>query len=225
MNPDEDHVRIGLASASPRRRELLSLTGWPVTVLAAGVDEAMLPGEAPEEMALRLALSKARAATALDGMMVRLGADTVVVDGDDVLGKPSNVAEAVEMLERLRAGTHRVLSALVFVDAARGIEAAELCATVVPMRNYSPEQVAGYVASGSPLDKAGAYGIQDDGFQPVAVERLNGCFANVMGLPLCHLVRAMRHLGHRPPVDVPAACRRHTAYACQVYHRILREEA
>jgi predicted house-cleaning NTP pyrophosphatase (Maf/HAM1 superfamily) len=91
------------------------------------------------------------------------------------------------------------------------------------MRPYSPREVAAYVAGGSPLDKAGAYGIQDDGFLPVDLERLTGCYANVMGLPLCHLARALRRLGHPSPADVPAGCRAHTGYDCPVYESILRE--
>jgi predicted house-cleaning NTP pyrophosphatase (Maf/HAM1 superfamily) len=91
------------------------------------------------------------------------------------------------------------------------------------MRRYSPGEAAAYVAGGSPLDKAGAYGIQDDGFRPVALEHLHGCYANVMGLPLCHLARALRRLGHPSPRDVPAACRSHTGYDCPVYESILRE--
>jgi len=225
MSPDLARPLIGLASASPRRRELLGLTGWAVSNLPAGVDEVPLAGETAEVLARRLALAKARAAAASpDGLAVTLGADTIVVDGGRMMGKPADAAEAAEMLERLRGGTHRVLTALALVDPRRGTELVELCETAVPMRDYTRDEVAGYVASGSPLDKAGAYGIQDGGFQPVALERLEGCFANVMGLPLCHLVRGMRRLGHVPPADVPTACQEHTAYACRVFDRILREE-
>lgn len=226
MNLVQDCPQIGLASASPRRRELLCLTGWKATSLHADVDETPHDGETPESLVRRLALSKALAAAALaDGLAVMLGADTVVVDDGRMMGKPSDAAEAVEMLEQLRGGTHRVLTALALLEPRGRAELIELCETAVPMRDYAPDEVAGYVETGSPLDKAGAYGIQDGGFQPVALERLDGCFANVMGLPLCHLVRAMRRLGYEPPANVPAACRERTAYQCRVFDRILRGEA
>ena len=114
---------------------------------------------------------------------------------------------------------------IVLIEPQNHHEIVEVCETLVPMRNYDLVEIEAYVASGSPLDKAGAYGIQDDGFQPVAAELLQGCYTNVMGLPLCHLVRAMRRLGHHPPVDVPTACQVYTGFLCPVYQQILGEDA
>jgi septum formation protein len=173
-------------------------------------------------MALRLALAKARAASDGSGRFA-VGADTVVEYRGEILGKPADGREAQAMLERLSGESHRVITALAILAPDGSTPVTEVCVTNVPMRPYSPGEAAAYVAGGSPLDKAGAYGIQDDGFSPVALEHLHGCYANVMGLPLCHLARALRRLGHPSPRDVPAACRSHTGYDCPVYESILRE--
>jgi len=217
---------ITLASGSPRRRQLLALTGWPALVRPITVDETAHAGEAPEELARRLALTKARQGLRQNGgAALVLAADTIVAVGGVLLGKPADAAEAARMLERLRGRSHRVVTALALIDRRTESELGDVCATEVPMRAYSDDEIQAYAASGSPLDKAGAYGIQDRHFQPVAVDRLQGCYANVMGLPICHLVRTMRRLGHAPPVDVPAACRGETGYDCPVYANILGEEA
>jgi MAF protein len=168
-----------------------------------------------------LAVAKARLAAEQEGQgEIVLAADTVVAKADRILGKPLDQTEAHRMLMDLRAQSHQVITALMLIGD--GQEAIEICETTVPMRDYGPKEVSEYVATGSPLDKAGAYGIQDSGFDPVAVEKMEGCFANVMGLPLCHLVRAMRSLGQTPEADVPLACQAHTGYDCPVYPEILR---
>jgi MAF protein len=215
---------LTLASASPRRRELLSLSGWSFALGPAKVDERPEAGESAEAMAARLALAKARAAAEGPGR-IAVAADTVVEHRGQILGKPADAAEARAMLERLAGECHRVVTAVAVLGPEGAAPEVEVCVTEVPMRAYSAAEAAAYVASGSPLDKAGAYGIQDDGFQLVDVGHLHGCFANVMGLPLCHLVRAMRRLGNHPPADVPAACMAHTGYDCPVYESILRETA
>ncbi len=215
---------LTLASASPRRRELLALGGWSFTLAPASIDEQPKSGESAEAMAVRLALAKARRAGRAPGGFA-LGADTVVEHRGEILGKPGDAGSAQAMLERLAGESHRVVTALAILGPNGAAATTEVCITQVPMRAYSPKEAAAYVAGGSPLDKAGAYGIQDATFQPVDVERLYGCFANVMGLPLCHLARAMRRLGHPAPADVPAACRAHTGYDCPVYASILRETA
>jgi MAF protein len=174
----------------------------------------------------RLALAKADSAgAAADHNEIVLAADTAVLNGDRILGKPADRAEAREMLQALRGREHRVLTAIALVDQASGERVVDVCETCVPMRAYGDAEVEAYVASGAVQDKAGAYGIQDHGFDPVLVDQMQGCYANVMGLPLCHLVRSMRRLGLEPPGDVPAACRAHTGYACSVYPGILGAEA
>ncbi len=217
---------ITLASGSPRRRHLLALTGWQAVVRPVSVDETAHPGETAEELGRRLALTKARQDLRQNGgAALVLSADTIVAAGDVLLGKPAGAVEATQMLQCLRGRTHRVVTALALIDAGTQTELVDVCVTEVPMRAYRDDEILAYAASGAPLDKAGGYGIQDRPVQPVAVDQLHGCYANVMGLPLCHLVRTMRRLGHVPPVDIPAACRQETGYECPVYPQVLSEEA
>ncbi|HEY4667200.1 MAG TPA: nucleoside triphosphate pyrophosphatase [Anaerolineales bacterium] len=211
---------LTLASASPRRQALLRLTGWELVSRPAEVDERPEPGESPEQLTQRLAIGKARTAA---GELV-LGADTVVVLENDMLGKPAGSVAARDMLQALRGRTHRVISSIALVDRAGRTVALDTCVSEVPMREYSEADVDQYLRSGSPLDKAGGYGIQDGEFNPVNMDQMHDCFANVMGLPLCHLVRNMRRLGHEPPADVPEACQAYTGYDCPVYPAILRGE-
>ena len=203
-------MRLILASSSPRRRQLLALLGLPFTVVRAEVDERPLPGEDPAATARRLSRAKARAAAAHVGEGLIVAADTLVVLEGEILGKPADPAEATAMLRRLRGREHRVLSGLTLLDVASGREATEVVETRVWMRLTSDEEIAAYVSSGDPLDKAGAYAVQHAGFHPVA--RLWGCAANVMGLPLCRLDALLRALGvplGTTPVQVcrpPRAC-------------------
>ena len=211
---------LTLASASPRRQELLRLTGWTLFSRPGEIDERPEPGEVPEQLTQRLAIHKARAA---EGELV-LGADTVVVLEDEILGKPAGSEAAREMLRALRGRSHRVISSIALVDAAGHTIALDTCVSEVPMRDYAEAEIEQYLRSGSPLDKAGGYGIQDGDFNPVSMGQMHDCFANVMGLPLCHLVRNMRRLGYEPPADVPGACQAYTGYDCPVYPAILRGE-
>jgi len=223
-----DGVQLYLASNSARRRELLSLCGWEFGLLAAQVDETPLPGEDGLDYVQRLAKSKVMASASRAGMDgVLIAADTSVierqVDGKTrILGKPNGHDEAVEMLRCLRSRTHQVHTALAILSTREGTFWSDLCTTNVTMRNYSDDELEDYVASGDPMDKAGAYAIQHTGFHPV--EKLDGCFTNVMGLPLCHLTRSLSHLGVFEKVDVPQACHSATGYECPVYHQILIEK-
>jgi MAF protein len=217
---------INLASASPRRYSLLEITGWQANVCPVEIDEHPFQHEMAEVLVERLALTKARAAVAYHNPIgVVLAADTVVADGECLLGKPADKVEAKRMLSSLKGRSHRVLTTLVLIDQRTEREVIETCETLVPMRDYEMNEVETYIASGAPLDKAGGYGIQDDAFCPVAVGHLQGCYTNVMGLPLCHLVRAMSRLGGSPPVNVPQTCQAYTGYNCPVYNDILREQA
>jgi MAF protein len=211
---------IILASNSPRRKELLTLFGLPFSTCPADIDEDPLPGETPRAYVLRLAESKARATAAQvpAGSLV-IAADTTVADGMDILGKPVDDRQAVEMLTRLRGHIHQVYTAVAILRTADGALFLDSCVTDVPMREYSDDELAAYVATGDPLDKAGAYAIQHDGFHPV--EHLEGCYANVVGLPLCHLTRLLRRMNVSPPVDVPIACQATLRYDCPVFHLYL----
>lgn len=213
-------MHILLASNSPRRRELLSLTGWRFHVHPAQVDERPLPGERGDRYVLRLSESKARAVTHQAGeARLVVAADTAVVDREEILGKPRDARQAVAMLERLRGGVHQVYTAVAALDLQTDVLITDLCCSDVPMRDYRDEEIHAYVSGGDPLDKAGAYAIQHAGFHPV--EGLRGCFANVMGLPLCHLTRTLRKFGIQPSEDVPQTCQAHLEFACPVYEGIL----
>lgn len=202
-----------LASNSPRRRQLLALAGWEFSVSAADVDEGQRPNESPADYVLRLAEKKARAIRANIDQII-LAADTTVVDGTDTLGKPKDSAEAVEMLKRLRGHTHQVYSAIALLRQSDGLLLKDLCITDVPMRAYSDEEILAYVQTGDPLDKAGAYAIQHPEFHPVL--SLNGCFASVMGLPMCHVILLMRQMGLQPDVGFFASCATLLEYQCPV---------
>lgn len=210
---------ILLASNSPRRKQLLALAGWPYRIQPAEVDETPLPGEPAEAYVLRLAESKARAAagSAEDGLV--LAADTTVVDAGAILGKPNDADAARAMLRQLRGRSHQVLTALTVLQSRPDRLLTDVCVTDVPMRAYAEAEIEAYVASGDPLDKAGAYAIQHAGFHPV--ESLAGCYANVVGLPLCHLARTLRRLGLAPRADLPQACQAALGYQCPVYEQIL----
>jgi septum formation protein len=212
-----------LASNSPRRRQLLAWTGWDFTVSPVAIDETPLPGEDPAAYVSRLARTKgeAQARRSPPGSLV-LSADTIVADGLALLGKPADPREAVSMLQRLRGHSHQVYTAIALIATGADRSAADRCASDVPMRAYTGAEIAAYVASGDPLDKAGAYAIQHPGFHPV--DDFKGCFASVMGLPLCHLVRSMSRLGQPAPVDVATVCQAKLNYVCPVSAAILRGE-
>lgn len=210
-----------LGSNSPRRRQLLALTGWPFSVSAADVDESQYANENPTDYVLRLAATKARAIKA-DADQIVLAADTTVVDKGEILGKPKDNAEAVDMLRRLRGHTHQVYTGVALYRVRDGLLLKDLCVTDVPMRDYSDEEIAAYVRTGDPLDKAGAYAIQHAEFKPVA--DLGGCFASVMGLPVCHVIRLMRQMDIQPNSDFFRSCETLLEYDCPVSNAILSGE-
>ncbi|HSB03136.1 MAG TPA: Maf family protein [Anaerolineales bacterium] len=211
-----ERPKLILASNSPRRRQLLELAGWTFSVSAADVDESQRLNESPADYVLRLAETKARvAAGALaNADRIILAADTTVVDGMDILGKPADSAEAIAMLKRLRAHTHQVYSGIALLRLSDGLLLKDLCVTDVSMRNYSDEEILAYVQTGDPLDKAGAYAIQHPDFHPVA--NLDGCYASVMGLPMCHVLLLMRKLGLQPNAEFFASCETLLEYQCPV---------
>ncbi len=207
-----------LASNSPRRRQLLSLAGWQFGASAADVDESEYPNELPADYVLRLAETKARAIQA-DADQIILAADTTVVDGMDILGKPKDSEEATAMLTRLRGHTHQVYTGIALLRPSDGLLLKDLCVTDVPMRDYSDEEIHAYVATGDPLDKAGAYAIQHPEFHPVG--NLDGCYASVMGLPMCHVILLLRKMGIQPNADVFAGCETLLEYQCPVSDALL----
>jgi septum formation protein len=215
--------RLILASNSPRRRQLFALGDWDFKVIVADVDETPLENETPGEYVLRLAQAKALAVQPkAESDAIIIGSDTTVVLDASILGKPVDEADAERMLKQLRGRTHHVYTALAIHSIANGQMLTELSITDVPMRNYSDDEIAAYVQSGDPLDKAGAYAIQHPEFQPV--ESMQGCYASVMGLPLCHLLRALQKFEIASAADVPAACQSLLKYECPVSSAILSGE-
>ena len=148
-----------------------------------------------------------------------MAADTLVHLEGHVLGKPAGPAEAVQMLRRLRGRPHVVFSGITVLEAGSGAEHTLLAETTVWMRDYGEDEIAAYVASGDPLDKAGAYAIQHEALSPVA--RVGGCYANVMGLPLCHLYGLLYQVGQAPAQTPVAACDRFNRRTCDVATQIL----
>jgi MAF protein len=217
-----------LASASPRRRQLLALGGWAFELRPVDAVEVPHPGESPADFVQRMSQTKARlAAEAVNSGALIVAADTTVTIDGRLLNKPADARAAVAMLTQLRGRVHEVLTAITVLDTATSRAATDLARSRVPMRAYGDDELNAYVATGDPLDKAGAYAIQHPGFQPVDKDAFHDCFANVMGLPLCHLLRRLRRLGVEPAAreSVPAACQRFIPYACPVFEKILKEEA
>ncbi len=204
----------------------------------------MRPGENPGDYVLRLAQAKARAvrAEARAGEVV-VASDTAVVDGETILGKPASQREAAEMLARLKGSTHQVYTAVAVLQVPAEAAAGEslrrrapqpvknaspaqdalylegLCVTDVTMRDYSQAEIAGYVASGDPMDKAGAYAIQHAGFHPVS--RICGCYPSVMGLPLCTLSSLLSRLGYQQGVDIPPECSVNPDAPCDYFREFM----
>jgi len=211
-------MELILASNSPRRRQLLGLIGLDFRVRPADVDETPLAAEPAQEYVRRLAASKARFVglpPSPDSLVV--AADTTVVDGNQILGKPVDNEDAARILRQLKGRYHQVYTAVAVMW--QGEVLVTCCSTDVPMRNYSDAEMQAYIESGDPLDKAGAYAIQNLGFHPV--ENLQGCYANVVGLPLCHLVNAIRKFAIDLAVDIPLVCQSSFEYKCPVYEAYL----
>ena len=211
--------KLMLASGSPRRKELLSWLDLPFETCSVDIDESPLNGEEPDLYVLRLSSLKAKEASRKNPGYCVLGSDTTVADGKLILGKPENPEQAVQMLESLRGRSHQVYTAVSFIDRSSNRKESILCCSKVPMREYSEEEIKTYVASGDPLDKAGAYGIQNRDFHPV--ENFSGCFANVMGLPICHLLRLFLSWGILVEKDISALCKTHLQYTCSISSKIL----
>ncbi len=195
-------MRLLLASASPRRADLLQAAGFDFDVLPADVDESVRPGETAEAYALRVSLDKAAAVSTRAGDRVVLAADTVVVVEGRILGKPVDAADAARMLRLLSGRRHQVLTAVVVVRAGQSpVSAVER--TEVEMTHLSDEDVASYVASGEPMDKAGAYAVQ--GLASRWVTRIEGSYAGVVGLPVAlvhRLVSGLVATGLARPGDI-----------------------
>jgi septum formation protein len=182
-----------LASASPRRKKLLEQIGLEFQVKVSAFDEDSVPTHLPPpDYVQLLAQSKARAvAQNLDFKAIVIGADTTVIVGGQILNKPADAADAARMLGLLSNRTHEVCTGIALIETATNRIITDVCRTEVRFRALDTVEISGYVASGSPLDKAGSYGIQDD-FGAVFVQEIRGCYYNVVGLPLELLYRRLR---------------------------------
>jgi septum formation protein len=194
-----------LASSSPRRRELLTTAGLEFTVQSADIDERVQPEESAAKYVQRLAVEKAQAiwernaaSDSIDDPLVVLGADTTVVLDGEIMGKPVHHAEAQRMLKALAGRTHQVLTGIAAVTRAGVVSEVEI--TQVFFDLIDEEEMMQYIASGEPLDKAGAYGIQ--GYAARWIPRIEGCFFNVMGLPLARTMAllAKARAGHNEAI-------------------------
>ncbi len=216
-------LSLVLASNSPRRRQILEWSGIPFAVRAADVDETPLEGELPAAYVQRLALAKGRKMSGSAGFKeLIVAADTTVAVDNEIIGKPVGSADARRILLKLRGRVHFVHTAIVVISPSKGLIQKELCTTRVRMRRYSDEEIEAYIRSGDPLDKAGAYAIQNEEFHPVEV--LKGCYASVMGLPLCHLERVLRRMGYGDRKQVPFTCQDQLSYNCPIFQRVLNGE-
>ena len=193
--PSSPEPAIVLASASPRRRELLASLGVPFQVVPSHAPEEMRPGETPEEHVIRLSKGKALEVAAraeVNGCWF-IGSDTIVLRDADILGKPTDAREAAGMLRSLSGRSHRVLSGYAVHDRRSGATVAGSVATTVRFKELTEAEIAGYIATGEPFDKAGAYAIQ--GIGAFMIPAITGSYTNVVGLPLCEVVEVLENLG------------------------------
>jgi len=187
-------MKLILASSSPRRAEILANAGLPFSVLSSPVDESPYPGEAPAALVQRLANAKADVVTARAvGPAIIIGADTVVVLDDKILGKPSSAEDARHMLRQLSGRTHSVLTGVALIRLPDGERRQFLESTLVHFRPIADEELSSYLATQEPYDKAGAYAIQGQAGR--YIPRIEGCYFNVVGLPLSRVLSELETLG------------------------------
>jgi septum formation protein len=199
-------MKLILASSSPRRSEILRQAGFSFDLVHANVDEVRLPREAAPHYVRRLALQKARRvaehAARKGHPAIVIGADTVVVAGGKILGKPRDLASARRMLHRLSGRTHTVLTGLALIQIPGGAEKIQIEKTRVRFAKMSAKEIDDYLLTGEPYHKAGAYAIQGIGGRYIT--RVEGCYFNVVGLPLARLTASLRDLGwNAPPSQLP----------------------
>jgi septum formation protein len=191
-------MKLILASSSPRRAEILANAGLPFSVLSSAVDESPYPGETPAALVQRLANAKADLVTARAvGPAIILAADTVVVLDDKILGKPSSIEDARHMLQQLSGRTHSVLTGVALVRLPDGERRQFIESTLVHFRPIMDEELSSYLATAEPYDKAGAYAIQ--GIAGRYIPRIEGCYFNVVGLPLSRVLAELKALSRPEP--------------------------
>jgi septum formation protein len=210
---------ILLASVSPRRRQLLSWIQPGFSVTSSDIDETPLLGEPPIMYVKRMAREKSeKAALESPGILV-VASDTIVELDGQILGKPGCAEDARGMLGALRGKTHHVFTAITILQPGSAPNVMDCCVVDVPMRAYSDDELEKYISSGDPFDKAGAYAIQNREFHPV--EHFSGCYACVMGLPLCHLSRHLIKMGMQIAENPVSVCSHQLAYRCEISSSVL----
>ena len=218
-------TEVILASQSPRRQELLRNLFDHFIVINCEVDETIVSGEKPAEFVERLAKEKAVMAGdevgngSLNDLIV-IAADTIVVDDTEILGKPIDKDHARRILDQLKGKTHYVLSGVALYDPVSKEITSRVISTDVVMRDYSEDEIEAYLDSGDPFDKAGAYGIQNQSFNPVP--HLTDCYANVMGLPLCDLYVLLKNMDVDANHQVAENCQVSIQYQCSVFQNKLK---
>lgn len=208
----ESLKRVLLASESPRRREMMTWLDVPLQITRTDVDENPHNNEKPRDLASRLAIAKARALNPGNEAVWVLAADTIVDCENTTLGKPADAVEARAMLQQLREGVHQVHTGITLAHPVTAVLSARYVTTSVWMRPYTDDEIDTYIAGGDTMDKAGAYAVQHEGFHPV--QRLDRCFANVVGLPLCAVAHLLKTAGFGMSVDIPNLCLMHFGYHC-----------
>jgi septum formation protein len=210
-----------LASNSPRRKEMMTWTGIEsFLVIPADIDETIHSGENVASAVTRLSKTKAElVSTNTTNKAIVIAADTVVTLGGKILGKPVDSSDAVKILLSLRGRVHQVFTAISIRISGTNISVDDLCITNVSMREYSLDEVSRYIQSGDPMDKAGAYAIQNQDFHPV--RDFAGCKASVMGLPLCHLTRNLAKLIPFNTEETAHQCQVQLRYDCPISNSIL----
>lgn len=181
-----------LASASPRRLDLLRTLSLKFLVLPSGIDEILVPGESPRDHAIRLSCEKARAVAGTLSKGFVIGADTIVVLDGNILGKPAEAREAFDMLSRLSGREHEVITGYCVIDVSAGAESCREVTTRVRMKQLERGEIDGYIATGEPFDKAGAYAIQGKGM--FMVVSIDGSYTNVVGLPIPELLETLQSM-------------------------------
>lgn len=196
----QNRRQLILASQSPRRRQLMAMAGYQFVTTSADIDETPLPTEAAADYTLRVSREKALAIQdqwPTDALIIT--ADTTVALDGEILGKPADDAEARVILAKLRDRHHQVHTAVTVLDSQTGNVVQSLATTDIKMRPYTDSEIEAYIATGDPFDKAGSYAIQHQGFSPV--EAVDGCYTNVIGLPLCHMARLLSAFEILPDPD------------------------
>ncbi len=199
---------------------MMGWTGWDFSSMSSSVDETRLPGEPAKDYVLRLAKAKCElnAETAEPDHFI-IAADTVVVLDGQILGKPADANHAKSMLKSLCGRYHKVISGIAVRKTEDREMRIDVCQSGVQMRDYSDEEMDAYILSGDALDKAGAYAIQNPDFDPVV--NFSGCFASVMGLPLCHLERTLSQYRNYQFTNLAEKCQKNLNYRCPIHRQVM----